>query len=312
MVAAAESPTAPAHSDGLTSSAQAAAKLQVNVARRAEYIKELRCDSSFLELPTRSPAPAAAMRISRRAIAADEELGKKDDDHRPTAGRTRAPSLLPAWKAPRRRRIVLALVGCYLLYMFFKNMPTDLTPAVERYNPELAQLRRKSGALQSPLDSVSQAVNRPEPPPREKEYEKEDEEDQYYYDGKIRFLYLSRSLRTARNPLGQRGDDTSRPVLFAGADLKSVADLLPIACEMARHGTNDVHFALMGRDDVSIPGIQKVNGISDEDCPLQWHGNYLRYSPDNLFCNSILTYSMYRCAPGLCPMVNRTTHGKSN
>lgn len=207
------------------------------------------------------------MRISRRAFAADEELGKKDDDHRP-AGRTGAPSLLPAWKAPRRRRIVLALVGFYLLYLFFKNMPTDLRPAVERYNPELARLRQKGGTLQSSLGSMPQGVNPHQPPPIQEDDEKNN--DKYYYEGKIRFFTLARSLRP-NWPSSYRREH-SRAVLFAGADLKSVADLLPLACEMARQGTNDVHFALMGRDDVSIQGIQRVNGISDEDCPMQWHG----------------------------------------
>ncbi|KAL1874683.1 hypothetical protein Plec18167_005915 [Paecilomyces lecythidis] len=214
------------------------------------------------------------MRISRRAFAADEELGKKDDDHRP-AGRTGAPSLLPAWKAPRRRRIVLALVGFYLLYLFFKNMPTDLRPAVERYNPELARLRQKGGTLQSSLGSMPQGVNPHQPPPIQEDDEKNN--DKYYYEGKIRFFTLARSLRP-NWPSSYRREH-SRAVLFAGADLKSVADLLPLACEMARQGTNDVHFALMGRDDVSIQGIQRVNGISDEDCPMQWHDARPDYAP---------------------------------
>ncbi|KAJ9283313.1 hypothetical protein DTO027B5_7254 [Paecilomyces variotii] len=213
------------------------------------------------------------MRISRRAFAADEELGKKDDDHRPAA---RAPSLRPAWKAPRRRRIVLAFVGFYLLYIFFKNMPTDLTPAVERYNPELAQLRQKGRTLQSSLGAIPQAVNPHQPPPRENDDAKDNAK--YYYEGKVRFYNLAKSLRP-NSPSSHRQEHVSRAVLFAGADLKSVADLLPLACEMVRQGTNEVHFALMGRDDVSIPGIQKVNGISDEDCPIQWHDARPDYAP---------------------------------
>jgi hypothetical protein len=54
--------------------------------------------------------------------------------------------------------------------------------------------------------------------------------------------------------------------------LRSISDLIPLACEMARQTANEVHFALMGRHNVSIEGIQYVNGISVADCPMYWHG----------------------------------------
>jgi mannose-6-phosphate isomerase-like protein (cupin superfamily) len=47
---------------------------------------------------------------------------------------------------------------------------------------------------------------------------------------------------------------------------------------MAHHRVNEVHLVLMGRDDVSIEGIQRVNGIEDGDCPIHWHGMFRRFS----------------------------------
>ena len=61
--------------------------------------------------------------------------------------------------------------------------------------------------------------------------------------------------------------------LFAAASLKSASILLPIACEMSIRGTNTVHFALMGRDDISIDELKSVNGITN-DCKIAYHGMY--------------------------------------
>jgi hypothetical protein len=41
---------------------------------------------------------------------------------------------------------------------------------------------------------------------------------------------------------------------------------------MAAKRLNHVHFVLMGKEDVSIEGIKQVNGISDPECPMTWHG----------------------------------------
>lgn len=201
------------------------------------------------------------MPLSRRAFVADEELGKKDDDRRPVPGRVKAASL-PTWRFPRRRRLLLILIGVYLLYLFFKHMPTDLPPAIERYDPRFAT-GQSGWSIQSPGSAGS-------PPPRDKDAVSDAEK--YYYNGPVRYLRLAQSLYRARQSL--RHPEDNNGVLFAASDLQSVADLIPLACEMARHQINTVHFALMGRDEVSIEGIQRVNGISDENCPLYWHGEF--------------------------------------
>ena len=59
--------------------------------------------------------------------------------------------------------------------------------------------------------------------------------------------------------------------LFAAASLKSASILLPIACEMSIRGMNQVHFALLGRDDISMDILKSVNGITKE-CKITYHG----------------------------------------
>lgn len=139
-------------------------------------------------------------------------------------------------------------------------MPTGLSPAAERYNPELAKARQKDKTPYQeapPRDEATEDVNG----------HKED----YYYDGLIRLNALVASLRRLQRP-DPKEPIVSHPVAFAGSDLRSVSDLLPLACEMARRKANDVHFVLMGRDDVSIEGIQHVNAINADNCPVLWHG----------------------------------------
>jgi hypothetical protein len=145
-------------------------------------------------------------------------------------------------------------------------MPTDLGPAVERYDPRIAELRKqRSGeAITSPFETA---------PPRSDD--DVGNKNELYYDGPVRFLVLGGSLYRARLDLkalsGQDGD-LKGGVLFAASNLRCVSDLIPLACEMARKDGNVVHFAIMGRDPVSLEGIKHVNGVNDEDCPLYWHG----------------------------------------
>lgn len=60
--------------------------------------------------------------------------------------------------------------------------------------------------------------------------------------------------------------------LFAAASLRSAAILLPIACEMAILDRSVVHFAFLGRDDISMDLLQSVNGVN-KDCKIMFHGS---------------------------------------
>ncbi|KAN0081045.1 hypothetical protein V8E54_004249 [Elaphomyces granulatus] len=207
------------------------------------------------------------MLLFRRVFISDEELGKKDDDHRPVDGRGKGPALLK-WRFPRRRRLLFGIIGAYLLFVFFKNMPTDLQPAIARYDPRFSRPQKGSQALSPNQSSIP---SQPEDTRRE---DTGSEMGKYYYDGEIRHPWLLKSLYSVRVL-----DEHSHVVLFAASNLQSVSDLLPLACEMARQGMNRIHFAVMGRDDLSIEGIQQLNSIRDDDCPMNWHDGRPSHAP---------------------------------
>ncbi|KAL2864672.1 proteasome regulatory particle base subunit RPN1 [Aspergillus lucknowensis] len=215
------------------------------------------------------------MPTSKWPFFASEELGKKNDDHRPMTHpeqqwRPRS------WKLPRRRRILLLPVILYLLYIFFKNMPTDLPPARERLKPTIPSSQHVlPDAAPPPGTSLSN------PPPRDES--SSGNSDELYYNGKLKFYELGKSLKLFQASSNHGGKAASHSAVFAAASLRSVSDLLPLACSMANRKLNKVHFLLMGRDEVSIEGIQSVNGVSRADCPINWHDarvDYGRWSTD--------------------------------
>ncbi|KAH2054794.1 hypothetical protein KXW51_002847 [Aspergillus fumigatus] len=153
--------------------------------------------------------------------------------------------------------------------------PAHVPPAVERFNPEFARARQGSGkSLPPAMPSPVTPANGPPPRPDSQTDIKED----FYYEGEIRFKSLARTLQRFWKPPSRDGTSTSRAVVFAGSNLRSVSDLLPLACRMATQKINEVHFVLMGRDDVSIEGIQRVNGIKEDDCPIVWHDSRPDYA----------------------------------
>ncbi|KAL2853217.1 armadillo-type protein [Aspergillus pseudoustus] len=209
---------------------------------------------------------------SKRPLLADEELGKKDDDHRPTT--PLEPQWHPkSWKRPRRRRILLTLVVVYLLYLFFKNMPTDLPSARERMKSRLPPSQHVLPEAAAPPGTFTS-----DPPPRDESGP--GDKDDHYYEGRIQFYELGKTLKLFQQSTEQA---TSKTVIFAAASLGSISDLLPLACRMVDQKLNNVHFVLMGRDDILIEDINRVNGVSRTNCPIHWHDarvDYARWSTD--------------------------------
>lgn len=193
----------------------------------------------------------------------DEEMSKKDDDHRsPKQARFRP---MQYHKIPRPRRLLIILLALVLLYVFFKHMPTDLTPAREQYSPTNPRLRHPVPdppleLIQSPAIPKAENARQSEAPELKK--------DEPSFGGEITFYELAPSLPRNKHP----EQKASHAVLFAASSLHSVSDLLPLACQMVGRRLSHVHFALMGKDEVSIEGIKMVNGITDPDCPIVWHG----------------------------------------
>ena len=196
----------------------------------------------------------------RGVFAGDEELGKKNDDHRPLNG-----AAVPApWYARRaasgmrRRRIFYGICALLFLYVFVKNIPTDLGPS-----PRSVRNPRPGDARKLPSQSSDNPNKKPKRPVTPSAAE------EHYYDGPIKFYKLALSLHSVARLGGQH--EINKNVLFAASNLKSASEIIPLACEMARWDRNDVHLAILGRDDMDIAEIQKINGV-EEDCNVHWHG----------------------------------------
>ena len=193
-------------------------------------------------------------------LAGDEELGKKDDDHRPLNGAA-PPSSWSARRRPassRKRRIFYGICALLCLYVFIKNIPTDLGPTSRyKFNQRLDDV----GKLGSEISDLP--TRKPRKPAEPSEAE------EHYHNGPIKFYMLASSLHSAARLGGQH--ESNKNVLFAASNLKSASEIIPLACEMARWDRNDVHFAVMGRDDMEMSEIKKLNG-AEEDCNVHWHG----------------------------------------
>ncbi|KAJ5945851.1 hypothetical protein N7454_002690, partial [Penicillium verhagenii] len=196
----------------------------------------------------------------------DEELGKKDDDHRFPPARSQSLSLS---KLPRPRRLILALIGLVLVYQFFKHMPTDLSPARERYDP---RLRQQHPPPTPPNSEQPSAVPQLDISSESGTQRSEDKGE--LYDGKIKLYELAKSLPSDKHPENAPSD----AVVFAGSNLRSITDMLPLACRMAREQRNHVHLVVFGKEEVSVEGIKQVNGIAESDCPIVWHDSRPDYA----------------------------------
>jgi len=197
------------------------------------------------------------MPSSGRLVPGDEELGKKFDDHRSSDGGSRASPSLP-WRAPirfRKRRIVFAIFVFFALYSFFKYLPTDLGP------------RSRPGAPVGGQSAAGLATVPTGKPPRNAV--QQEEAGKHYFSGPIKFYKLATSLHAIVYTMGFR--QINRNVVFAASSLKSASVMIPMACEMARWRRNNVHFVVLGRDDIPVHGIKEVNGVT-ADCDVYWHG----------------------------------------
>ena len=199
------------------------------------------------------------MAYSRKVYkGTDEDLGKESDYQHATNVDSDAFDLLTWLRLlPRRpRRILLAVVALVLLVLFIHHLPTNFPPVPERIN-------------RFPIPDQNVVVRPPHSPPGS-EAQAPLPANGHHPNGPIKFYALSKSLYFTNGQKEIYGEDNV--VLFAAADLKCASDLLNLACEMARNKVNQVHFALMGRDTVSVEGIQEVNGIRKAACPVIWHG----------------------------------------
>ena len=139
------------------------------------------------------------MPLPPRLFPGDEELGKKDDDHKPGAKNP----LGIAWQhrqiphGPHRRnmkRVALGFVVLIALYYFFKNMPKDLEQPRARPNFDHTQSSPSTDA-------------RPPPPLNQGTMQKTGTEgtsaaSQFYFNGPIKFYQLAATLHAVSKTRG--------------------------------------------------------------------------------------------------------------
>lgn len=101
----------------------------------------------------------------QRRFHGDEELGKKDDDHKPGVkspmGRAWQQRRLP--NGPRRsnlKRIALGILVVIGFYFFFRNMPTDLQQPRQRpsYLPPAGPNAPASKTVPNRYDPISKTT----------------------------------------------------------------------------------------------------------------------------------------------------------
>ncbi|KAF2765365.1 hypothetical protein EJ03DRAFT_331043 [Teratosphaeria nubilosa] len=231
--------------------------------------------------PRPSTYPSVLTQTSMR-IDKDEELGKRDDDFRSKPRASPAYTDMGLQWHWRKRRIFAILTALALVYVFVKNIPTDLGPWAQR--PGMVnggQQLPQAAALQERMNPLGGGDREPTgPPPRDAVIDDEESDSSmWYYDGPLIYYLLASSLQGVVRMMGQR--PSNRNVLFAVSSLKSAANLMPMACEMARWNRNYVHMVLLGRDPLPLEDILEVNGVNRRECLVYFHDgrpNYSAYS----------------------------------
>jgi hypothetical protein len=179
------------------------------------------------------------------------DSSKKHDDFSRKDDTSRLSSMLHTLVAVRKRRIILSLLAIWLLYLFIKNIPTDVPPVSERIDPRFGRLRPQAHAR--PQEPIPPNQQQPPVIPLDQQY-----------DGPIKFFKLGGTLKGFE--IGNQNN-----VFFAFSSPKSASSVLTAACAMASHNRTRVHVSNMGRKDMAMSDILALNGISQEDCPIRWH-----------------------------------------
>lgn len=242
---------------------------------------------------------AAGRSVHRHFAGYNEELqaaGKKDDD-----GRVQPGLAASNWKSntvkirSRRRRILVVAGAILVIWLVLRSVPYDFwapIPSATGANSEfhLGNAFTGGGRLQGNMgtgfgsrpargDWQSKDINESKPPPRPKT--KKSTEDPHYYDGDILFRNLPITLHAIQHTSGFR--KANQNVLFAASDLKSLSNLVPLACAMSKTGATFVHVALFARSDLKLQEIMRINGVDEKECKVYWHDarpNWAKHSTD--------------------------------
>lgn len=201
------------------------------------------------------------MPLSHRRYATDEELAKRDDDRKYRV----KPSANSTWivSSPLRRRRLLTF-GILVLFSFALYQLATRLQSVDDDRGSTPSFRFRD------ILPAGHGEDLDRPPPHDGG---DAEAVKHYYNGPINLYKLAVSLHSASRTFGFRPKNQN--VLFVTGSLKSTSELIPMACEMARWRRSDVHFALVGRNDVTVKDIIRINGM-DGLCDVTWHGGWNR------------------------------------
>ncbi|KAI0406186.1 hypothetical protein F4802DRAFT_119817 [Xylaria palmicola] len=234
-------------------------------------------------------------RKMRGFFLSDEELGKKDDDHKPvkSAGQRRPSSWQPTRVPPRRslRRVGVAFAVAVFVYLFVRNIPV-LGPDARMRRPTypLSPGQPPSHPVPPPPGTI---MHPPDPAAQAQAQAQTQTQTQVLtqalaastaekgFNGPIKYTKLAVSLQAISSTRGSQMKNKN--VLFAAASLKSAANLLPMACQMGAGLKNYVHFALLGRSSIDMEQLSEINGI-DESCVIIFHDarpDYAEISTDD-------------------------------
>ncbi|KAK4103594.1 hypothetical protein N658DRAFT_494095 [Parathielavia hyrcaniae] len=198
-----------------------------------------------------------------------EELGKKDDDHKPAKPHARWSAATGTPKNRMLKRLAIAFALGVLVYLFINNLPTDVPVRDRRrpvYHPESDPSKPRAPG---PMPKLSTGRKPPTPNlPPARPVQPDTAPLHAVYNGPIVFPELRSSLQAIYGTDG--GSPVNKNVLYAAASLKSAALLLPMACQMAQELRNYVHFALVGGSDIDLQELRAVNGI-DRSCQVIFH-----------------------------------------
>ncbi|KAI0520922.1 hypothetical protein F5B22DRAFT_56563 [Xylaria bambusicola] len=228
-------------------------------------------------------------RKMRSFLMSDEELGKKDDDHKLVGGarQRHSPSWQPSRGPPRRsiKRIGLVLAVALVVYLFVHNIP-KLGPDDRMRRPEYARVPGRP-ASRLGHSSTENVMHPPDPDAQAQTRILAPDTTERNFNGPFKFLNLASTLQAISNLRGSQPENKN--ILFAAASLKSAATLLPMACQMGLGTRNYVHFALLGRTSIRMQQLWDINGI-DKSCIIIFHDarpNYAEISTDGRLEKSV-------------------------
>jgi hypothetical protein len=208
-----------------------------------------------------------------------DDLGKKNDDIRPPHTSARPSALRNVFRVRRKRFLIFACAVAIIWFLFTHRLQDLL---YVQYGDDLDLLgaddfSHNAGeqANSAPFTGKTSKPRIGSAPDKNKDFTK------YYYDGPVKFFEIQTTIGIANRMGGYH--ERNRIVLFAAASLPSASVLIPMACELSKQTTSFVHMAFMGRNDLSIFEILRLNGVDTRTCRVYFHDgrpDFTSYSSD--------------------------------